>query len=228
VSVFPGAALQEREAWDLLGIRFEGHPNHKRILMWEGFEGHPLRKDWKEAYHENDLKPFKTRWPEGAVVRSEDANVFKKNVTYPAGFNPEGWTPEGETALYAGMKQVKKTDQLQTDQIIVNMGPQHPSTHGVFRMVATLDGETVVKLEPIMGYLHRNHEKIGERNTYLMNIPFTDRLDYLSSMSNGLSIFVSSWPSLPASATTCLRLVRCLTTWAHTSRPCSMRLRSES
>jgi NADH:ubiquinone oxidoreductase subunit D/Ni,Fe-hydrogenase III component G len=148
VSVFPGAALQEREAWDLLGIRFEGHPNHKRILMWEGFEGHPLRKDWKE------------------------------------GFNPEGWTPEGETALYAGMKQVKKTDQLQTDQIIVNMGPQHPSTHGVFRMVATLDGETVVKLEPIMGYLHRNHEKIGERNTYLMNIPFTDRLDYLSSMSN--------------------------------------------
>ncbi len=184
VSVFPGAALQEREAWDLLGIRFEGHPNHKRILMWEGFEGHPLRKDWKEAYHENDLKPFKSRWPEGAVVRSEDANVFNKNVTYPSGFNPEGWTPEGETALYAGMKQVKKTDQLQTDQIIVNMGPQHPSTHGVFRMVATLDGETVVKLEPIMGYLHRNHEKIGERNTYLMNIPFTDRLDYLSSMSN--------------------------------------------
>ncbi|MBE9524876.1 MAG: NADH-quinone oxidoreductase subunit D [Chloroflexi bacterium] len=184
VDIFPGSGLQEREAWDLLGIRFEGHPNHKRILMWEGFEGHPLRKDWKEAYHEDDLKPFKTRWPEGAIVRSEDANAFKKNVTYPGGFNPEGWTPEGETALYAGMKQVEKTDQLQTDQIIINMGPQHPSTHGVFRMVATLDGETVVKLEPVMGYLHRNHEKIGERNTYLMNIPFTDRLDYLSSMSN--------------------------------------------
>jgi NADH-quinone oxidoreductase subunit D/NADH-quinone oxidoreductase subunit C/D len=73
---------------------------------------------------------------------------------------------------------------MHTDQIIVNMGPQHPSTHGVFRMVVTLEGETVVKLRPVMGYLHRNHEKIGERNTYLMNIPFTDRLDYLSSMSN--------------------------------------------
>ncbi|MEN8171652.1 MAG: NADH-quinone oxidoreductase subunit D [Chloroflexota bacterium] len=82
------------------------------------------------------------------------------------------------------MKEIEKSDGLQTDQIVVNMGPQHPSTHGVFRMVATLDGETVVKLEPVMGYLHRNHEKIGERNTYLMNIPFTDRLDYLSSMSN--------------------------------------------
>jgi len=184
VGLYPGAALQEREAWDLLGIRFEGHPNLKRILTWEGFEGHPLRKDWKEAYYEDDFKPFKTRWPEGAITRSEDANAFEKNVAYPGDFNPESWTPEGETALYAGMKEIEKTDGLQTDQIIVNMGPQHPSTHGVFRMVARLDGETVVKLEPVMGYLHRNHEKIGERNTYLMNIPFTDRLDYLSSMSN--------------------------------------------
>ena len=73
---------------------------------------------------------------------------------------------------------------MDTDQVVVNMGPQHPSTHGVFRMVVTLEGETIVKLKPVMGYLHRNHEKIGERNTYLMNIPFTDRLDYLSSMSN--------------------------------------------
>ncbi|MFH2103180.1 MAG: NADH-quinone oxidoreductase subunit D [Chloroflexota bacterium] len=64
------------------------------------------------------------------------------------------------------------------------MGPQHPSTHGVFRVAVILDGETIVSLKPVMGYLHRNHEKIGERNTYLMNMPYTDRLDYLSSMSN--------------------------------------------
>ena len=68
--------------------------------------------------------------------------------------------------------------------MLVNMGPQHPSTHGVFRMVVALDGETIVDLKPVMGYLHRNHEKIGERNTFLQNMPFTDRLDYLSSMSN--------------------------------------------
>ncbi|MFQ6015163.1 MAG: NADH-quinone oxidoreductase subunit D [Anaerolineae bacterium] len=66
------------------------------------------------------------------------------------------------------------------------MGPQHPSTHGVFRMLVTLDGETIVHLEPIVGYLHRNHEKIGERNSYLMNMPYTDRLDYICSMSNNL------------------------------------------
>jgi NADH-quinone oxidoreductase subunit D/NADH-quinone oxidoreductase subunit C/D len=73
---------------------------------------------------------------------------------------------------------------IKTDQIIVNLGPQHPSTHGVFRMVVTLDGETVSDLKPVMGYLHRNHEQIGERNTFLMNMPYTDRLDYISSMSN--------------------------------------------
>ena len=187
VSVYPGADFQEREAWDLLGIRFEGHPNLKRILMWEGFEGHPLRKDWREAYYEEDGKPFKSRWPEGAVFRSEDRNTFYKNVDYPAGFDPDKWTPVGDAAIYAGIGKVEQPvseTALSTDQLVVNLGPQHPSTHGVFRMVVRLEGETIHQLEPVMGYLHRNHEKIGERNTFIMNMPFTDRLDYLSSMSN--------------------------------------------
>ncbi len=73
---------------------------------------------------------------------------------------------------------------LQTETITINMGPQHPSTHGVFRMVLTLDGETIVGLEPVMGYLHRCHEKLGERHTYLQNAPYTDRLDYICPMTN--------------------------------------------
>ncbi len=185
VSIYPGVDFQEREAWDLLGIQFEGHPNHKRILMWDGFAGHPLRKDWQEAYYEVDAKPFKSRWPEGsAIVRSEDGNPFKKNVRYPEEFSPEDWVFEGDEAIYKGLKKSQTGSDLDTEQVIVNLGPQHPSTHGVFRMVVTLDGETVTRLEPVMGYLHRNHEKIGERNTYLMNMPFTDRLDYICSMSN--------------------------------------------
>lgn len=187
VSVYPGAEFQEREAWDLLGIDFEGHPDLRRILMWEGFAGHPLRKDWREAYFEEEKKPFKNRWPDGSgVYRVEDKKAFGKNVDYPENFNPETWTPDGDTALYQGMTGIGSGEDqdMETDQIVVNLGPQHPSTHGVFRMVVSLEGETIVKLRPVMGYLHRNHEKIGERNTYLMNIPFTDRLDYLSSMSN--------------------------------------------
>ena len=95
-----------------------------------------------------------------------------------------------ETAVYSSLglgvdvDRIMDKDGFETNQLVVNMGPHHPSTHGVFRMVLTVDGETVTSLEPVMGYLHRNHEKIGERNTYLHNIPFTDRLDYISSMGN--------------------------------------------
>ena len=70
------------------------------------------------------------------------------------------------------------------DLLEVSMGPQHPSTHGVFRMDVVLDGERVVKLKPVFGYLHRNHEKIGENTTYLGSMPYTDRLDYFCSLTN--------------------------------------------
>ncbi|WP_028458594.1 NADH-quinone oxidoreductase subunit D [Chloroflexus sp. Y-396-1] len=73
---------------------------------------------------------------------------------------------------------------LQTQELQVNIGPQHPSTHGVFRMLVTVDGETVIDLKPVFGYLHRNHEQIAEANTYLQNMPYTDRLDYFNSMAN--------------------------------------------
>jgi NADH-quinone oxidoreductase subunit D/NADH-quinone oxidoreductase subunit C/D len=187
VPVYPGAELQERQAWDLYGIKFEGHPDLRRILLWEGFQGHPMRKDWKEPYYEEEGKPFKNRWPEGRVYRAEDKNPFGKNVDYPAGFDPDKWVPDNEAALYAslGLPTTEEDDTgLESDQMIVNLGPQHPSTHGVFRMAVKLDGETIVELKPVMGYLHRNHEQIGERNTFIQNIPFTDRLDYFSSMTN--------------------------------------------
>lgn len=193
VPVWPGADFQEREAWDLFGIRFAGHPNLKRILLWEGFNGHPMRKDWKEAYYEQEGKPFDSRWPGGHVYRAEEKTPFGKNVKYP----PE-WMPPDDLSMlsqvssYGGaydtlVQAVDDEDHgLKTDQIVVNLGPQHPSTHGVFRMVVALSGETIIDLQPVMGYLHRNHEKIGERNTFIMNIPYTDRLDYICSMSNNL------------------------------------------
>ena len=72
------------------------------------------------------------------------------------------------------------------DLLTINMGPQHPSTHGVFRMILTLDGETVVSCRPVMGYLHRSVEKLAESRTYLQNVIFTDRLDYLAPMTTNL------------------------------------------
>jgi NADH-quinone oxidoreductase subunit D len=89
----------------------------------------------------------------------------------------------GESPLLpAGGAHVRAvTDEFHGDLLEVSMGPHHPSTHGVFRMMVTLDGERIVRLKPVFGYLHRNHEKIGESTTYLSSMPYTDRLDYLNA-----------------------------------------------
>ena len=201
IHLYPGVDLQEREAWDLLGIKFTGHPDLRRILMWEGFEGFPLRKDWKEGFYEEDTKPFKSRWPQGQFYMAEDKNPFNDNLTFPQNFDPEKWIPEGDALLYGALARytVKQEDGLSTDRIVINMGPHHPSTHGVFRAVMTLDGETIAGLKPVLGYLHRNHDKIGERNTFLLNMPFTDRLDYFNSMTNnfGYALAVEKLMKIP-------------------------------
>jgi NADH-quinone oxidoreductase subunit D/NADH-quinone oxidoreductase subunit C/D len=185
--VWPGAELQEREIYDLYGILFRNHPDLRRMFMWEGFEGYPMRRDWTEPFFEEDFKPFKSRWPEGSFFMSEDKNPHGDNIQFRPDFDPEKWTPgDPEALLYDAARRYQSPDKdgLSTDHILVNMGPQHPSTHGVFRAVTVINGETVVSLKPVLGYLHRNHEKIGERNTFLQNMPFTDRLDYFNSMYN--------------------------------------------
>ena len=93
--------------------------------------------------------------------------------------------PEGAgKPNYAITPKLAADGQPDGDLLEVSMGPQHPSTHGVFRMDVVLDGERVVKLKPVFGYLHRNHEKIGENTTYLGSMPYTDRLDYFCSLTN--------------------------------------------
>jgi NADH-quinone oxidoreductase subunit C/D len=179
---YPGAEFQEREIWDLFGVRFSDHPDLRRILLWEGFSGHPLRKDWREPLYEEEAKPFASRWPQGNPGRQSGGGYTRP----PEGFSPDGWEEQDDRALYAALESTGpgRSGTLQTERLTINIGPQHPSTHGVFRIAALLDGENVVNLKPVMGYLHRCHEKIGERNTFLGNIPFTDRLDYLASLSN--------------------------------------------
>jgi NADH-quinone oxidoreductase subunit D len=89
-------------------------------------------------------------------------------IAYPADLQPSSELVEGNDEQF----------------LEISMGPQHPSTHGVFRMNVVLDGEHVVRLKPVFGYLHRNHEKIAENETYLGSMPYTDRLDYICSITN--------------------------------------------
>jgi NADH-quinone oxidoreductase B subunit len=185
VSIWRGADFQEREVYDMMGIQFTGHPELKRILMWDGYAYFPLRKDFLEPYYEGPTKVFDSRVEDGRHFRAEEINPYGTNLKVPKDYND--WKSlvaaddtKGKNFLPSGVE----ISELDTDQFIISMGPQHPSTHGVFRMNLRVDGETIVGLKPVMGYMHRNHEKIGERNTFLMNFPFTDRLDYLTSMGN--------------------------------------------
>jgi NADH-quinone oxidoreductase subunit C/D len=187
-SVFQSANFQEREVWDMFGIGFNGHPDLRRILLWEGFDGHPLRKDWHEPYYEEDHKPFQSRWPSPTLPRSQSAEQrtqWRRNVQYPEAFDPAHWQPLPEFEILPSSKI--DVNGLETDQVYLNIGPQHPSTHGVFRMVVGLQGETITSLTPMLGYLHRNHEKLGERNLWTGNIPYTDRLDYVCAMYNNFA-----------------------------------------
>ena len=188
VAIWPGADFQEREVYDMMGVRFVGHPDLQRILMWEGYAYYPLRKDFLEPYYEGPTKVLDSRIEDGRHFRAEEINPFGSNVKIPKDFRD--WSnlngdddPKGKTLTPMGVE----ISELDTDQFVISMGPQHPSTHGVFRMNIRVDGETIVGLKPVMGYMHRNHEKIGERNTYLMNFPFTDRLDYFTSLSNNFA-----------------------------------------
>ncbi len=87
-------------------------------------------------------------------------------------------------------------EALRTETLTVNMGPQHPSTHGVFRMVVTVSGETIVEATPVMGYLHRGVEKLTEENTYAQGVTYTDRMDYLSPLTG-------NWPFVLATERLC-------------------------
>jgi NADH-quinone oxidoreductase subunit C/D len=160
-SVWPGANWFEREIYDLMGIRFEGHPDLRRILLPLDWPNHPLRKDVPRG---GETVPFSITWED------EEFSSF------------------GQQILEA--KAVQQVPPKQADanrHMILNIGPHHPATHGVLRLVVELDGERVIAVYPDIGYLHSGFEKQGETIRYKDFTPYTDRADYLSSMSNNLS-----------------------------------------
>ncbi|MDR1818469.1 MAG: NADH-quinone oxidoreductase subunit D [Puniceicoccales bacterium] len=195
--VWASCELQEREVFDLYGIVFAGHPDLRRLLMWDEFVDFPMRKDyvepddyeWEPTPHDKVLEKAKAHWAPAAVAQEGSGERDKGSGEQGAGSGEE--VPAAQSSSSSGVHAATTAAattaagaSLAGDLLEVSMGPHHPSTHGVFRMNVTLDGEVVTRLKPVFGYLHRNHEKIAEQNSYLAAIPFTDRLDYLCSLTN--------------------------------------------
>jgi NADH-quinone oxidoreductase subunit C/D len=161
--VWPCANWYEREVWDMFGIAFIGHPHLTRILTPPLWEGHPLRKD--HPARATEFGPFSM--PDSRYVAETEALRFV----------PEEW----------GMKRHSES----TDFMFLNLGPNHPSVHGVFRILLQLDGEEIVDAVPDIGWHHRAAEKMGERQSWHTYIPYTDRVDYLGGVMNNLPYLLS-------------------------------------
>jgi len=161
--LWKGAKWAEREAWDMFGVKFEGHENLVRMFMWESYPYHPLRKDFP-------LEGIADTYLPSLNLRPDEipAHNYSPYHTY---------VPSMEDLEETEKKRIQKKAQ-----IVLNWGPLHPGTHGTIWFLFDMEGEVIKDCDIILGQLHRGVEKIAETRTYTQFIPYTDRMDYISAL----------------------------------------------
>lgn len=155
--LWKNALLEEREVYDFFGIKFINHPDMRRLFLRNDWVGYPLRKDYDESPEVNPVRLYHEETQDFTVSYKEDAD---------------------------GNVKEEKVQMFGPDDFVVNIGPQHPATHGVLRFRTCLDGEEVKKIDLYCGYIHRGIEKLCEKLTYPQTIHFYDRMDYFSALPN--------------------------------------------
>jgi NADH-quinone oxidoreductase subunit C/D len=159
--LWKAANWAERETWDMFGIRFDGHPNLKRILCHHEFVGHPLRKDYDRT---------RGQWLAELETLEDElelAHAAERRRIESAGADPA----QADIA----------------ERMLVNIGPSHPLTHGTLRVLLELEGEIIKHAIPEIGYLHRGFEKCAEKGSWNNVIPYASRLNYVSALANDVA-----------------------------------------
>lgn len=152
-ALYGSARYIERELRDMYGIISAGNTDLRPILLYEGFEGHPLRKDYP-IDREQPIVPYRDQDQE-MEYRSPVRSIIEEST--------------------------------EPHEMLINLGPSHPATHGTIQIIAALDGEKVTRADIHCGYLHRGFEKEAEHHTYHKVIPYTDRLNYCSALNNNFA-----------------------------------------
>ena len=155
--IWKAAELNEREAYDFFGIYFTGHQDMRRLYLRDEWVGYPLRKDYDESEETNPLRMENECTCDTTIAIEKDA---------------------------AGKLVKKERTLFEEEEYVINIGPQHPATHGVLRFRVSLEGEVINKIDANCGYIHRGIEKMCESLTYPQTLALTDRLDYLGAMQS--------------------------------------------
>lgn len=160
--LWKAANWSEREVYDMFGVHFDGHPNLKRILCHHEFVGYPLRKDYDRS---------RGQWC--ATSESLEDELALKHAAERAQARAQGASEPTESEI--------------EERMLVNIGPSHPLAHGTLRVLVELEGETIKHAIPEIGYLHRGFEKSAEKGPWNNVIPYADRLNYVSALSNNVA-----------------------------------------
>ena len=175
--MYAGSNWHEREAHEMFGINFENHPNLEKLYLPDGYEGNPMLKSFELISRE--VKP----WPgdvdvEGMPEESEKNEDLMINALDPQNMN--------------NFSEASVSVEIETEDMTLNIGPQHPSTHGVLRLVAKVDGEKVHDVKPVLGYMHRGYEKLAEVRTYPQITTLVNRIDWVAGFANEIPFIAAT------------------------------------
>ena len=190
--IFPAALMPERETAELFGLTLAGHPNPKRLLTTDGCPAYLLKS--LEVRGADEVRNRAAQHVDPTALDRTVSSLAESAAEEPGSASGKTPIPVAEPgAAPLGLVRIPSgVDVENSEHLILNMGPQHPSTHGVLRLILELDGEEIVSGEAVIGYLHRGIEKLAESRRYSAVATLLDRADYVSGIHSELAFALAT------------------------------------